>query len=98
MVQQVLTNASREGARRAVIEGSTDAEVEALVETYLSNATIEGGTVTVDPSDLEMVGFGDRVTVTVSVPFDSVSWAGTPWFLGDTTLQARAVMRAERLQ
>jgi Flp pilus assembly protein TadG len=34
--QQVLVNASREGARLAVIEGSTDAAVRTRVNAYLS--------------------------------------------------------------
>jgi len=34
---QVLTNASREGARLAVIEGSTDADVRTRVNAYLVN-------------------------------------------------------------
>src|SRR5919112_5669665 len=32
---QVLTNASREGARMAVLEGPTDADVRARVNSYL---------------------------------------------------------------
>ena len=34
--QQVLVNAAREGARMAVIEGSTDAQVRARVNAYLT--------------------------------------------------------------
>ena len=34
--QQVLTNAAREGARLAVIDGSTDAQVRARVNAYLT--------------------------------------------------------------
>jgi Flp pilus assembly protein TadG len=34
--QQVLVNAAREGARLAVIEGSTDADVRARVNAYLT--------------------------------------------------------------
>jgi len=34
--QQVLVNAAREGARLAVIEGSTDAQVRARVNAYLT--------------------------------------------------------------
>ena len=34
--QQVLTNAAREGARLAVIDGSTDADVRARVNAYLT--------------------------------------------------------------
>lgn len=98
MVQQILTNAAREGARRAVVEGSTPSEVESLVANYLSRSSVSGATVEVSPRNLGSVGFGDDVTVTVSVPFDTVSWTGTPWMLRDKTLKARTTMQAERLQ
>lgn len=98
MVQQILTNASREGARRAVIENVSNAEVVDLVNNYLSNSSISGATVTVDPLDLSLVGFGDPVTVSVEVPFDAVSWGGASWFLGGSTFSSSSTMRGERLQ
>lgn len=98
MVQQILTNASREGARRAIVEGVTQSEVETQVNNYLSNASISGATVTVNPGDLSNLGFGDNVTVSVTVPYDTISWTGSPWFLGGKTLGASTVMQAERLQ
>ena len=51
MVQQILTNASREGARRAIIESATRPEVETHVLDYLTNASINGATVSVTPDD-----------------------------------------------
>src|SRR4029079_7300001 len=38
MVQQVLTNASREGARVGVLDGSTQADVTTAVNNYLTSA------------------------------------------------------------
>jgi Flp pilus assembly protein TadG len=98
MVQQIMTNASREGTRRAIIEGSTQTEVENLVTNYLDNASVPGATVTVTPSDLSNVGFGDPVSVSVSIPFNTVSWIPSPMYLEDATLQASTVMQAERFQ
>ena len=96
MVQQILTNASREGARRAILEHATATEVEDYVADYLTNTFVSGAAVTVAPGDLSDTGFGDPVTVTVSVPFDQVSWVPAPWFLGGKTLTAQSMMRAER--
>jgi Flp pilus assembly protein TadG len=96
MVQQVLTNASREGARRGVLEQTTAAEVETVVLAYVTNGSVTGATVTVSPSSLDSVGFGDAVSVTVSVPFDQVSWLPAPWFLGGIDLTAQSTMRGER--
>lgn len=98
MVQQVLTNASREGARRAIIEGSTQTEVETQVNNYLAGTTVSGATVTVEPTNLTNLGFGDPVTVSVSVPFNAVSWIPSSMYLEDATLGASTVMQAERFQ
>ena len=97
MVQQVLTNASREGTRRAVLEEVTTSEVTTVVSDYLANGSITGATVTVSPTPLTSAGFGDPVTVTVSVPYDQVSWI-PPWFMGGRTLSASTQMHADRLE
>jgi len=96
MVQQLLTNASREGARRAVLEQSTSAEVTTLVESYLANGSISGASATVTPSDLTTLGFGDPVAVSVNISYDKVSWLPAPWFLAGKTLAAKCVMNTER--
>ena len=96
MVQQFLTNASREGARRGILEQTTKSDVQTIVTDYLRNSTISGVDVDVYPDQLSKVGFGDPVSVTVSVPFDHVSWLPAPWFLGGKNLSGRSVMLAER--
>ena len=97
MVQQIITNASREGARRAIVEQSTADEVKALVNDYLAATSVTGVTVDVAPANIgPTIGFGDPVTVSVSVPFDAVSWMPARWILGGTELSASTIMRAER--
>lgn len=98
MVQQVLTNASREGARMGILDNSTTSEVTAAVDSYLANSTIAGATVTVTPSPPSSAGYGEPVTVTVHVPFNQVSWLPSPMFLGGRTLSASTVMRREAVQ
>jgi len=99
MVQQVITNGSREGARVAVLDGTTGAEVQAVVEGYLSTANVPGASVTVDPTEPSTAGYGAPVTVTVSVPFSEVSWLPTPMLIGGSTnLTAATVMRRETVQ
>lgn len=98
MVQQVLTNASREGARQAVLDGATTTEVTTSVNSYLSSGSISGATITVSPNPPSNAAFGDPVTVTVSVPFSQVSWLPSPMFLGGKTLTATTVMRRESVQ
>lgn len=99
MVQQVITNASREGARIAVLDGATGAEVNTAVENYLTGANISGANVTVDPSEPSTAGYGEPVTVTITIPFNQVSWLPSPMFVGgDTNLTATTVMRRETVQ
>lgn len=101
MVQQVITNGSREGARAAVLDGSTGAEVISTVENYLTAAGVPGASATVDPDpdDPSSAGYGEPVSVTVSIPFRQVSWLPAPMFIaGDIALEATAVMRRETVQ
>lgn len=101
MVQQVLTNASREGARVGVLDSATPTRTQVIstVTTSLQAAGITGATITVTPTEPTSAGYGDPVTVAVSIPFSSVSWLPAPWFLGgDTQLRASTVMRRETVQ
>ncbi|HZN33068.1 MAG TPA: TadE/TadG family type IV pilus assembly protein [Pirellulaceae bacterium] len=98
MVQQVLTNASREGARVAVLDGATVATVQTRVNDYLAAGSITGATITVAPNPLSGAEFGDPVTVTVSIGFNQVSWLPSPMYLGGKTMTASTVMRRETVQ
>lgn len=107
MVQQILTNASREGARKAVLDGSTAADVQNTVITMMNDAkiTIGAGNITITPTNLATVPYGDPVKVMVAVPFSQVSWLPSPMLLSflpagqtDITLKATTVMRRETVQ
>ncbi|MDA1054046.1 MAG: TadE/TadG family type IV pilus assembly protein [Planctomycetota bacterium] len=99
MVQQMLTNATREGARRAVLDGTTVTNVKTTVQDYLSsgNITVNDNEITVTP-DPAAASFGDPVTVSLSVPFSRVSWLPAPMFLGNASMSATSVMRRESVQ
>lgn len=101
MVQQVITNASREGARVGVLDSPTPTagQVSTTVTTYLQKAGISGATVTIDPTEPTTAGYGAPVTVTVQIPFSSVSWLPSPMFISENTqLTAHTVMRRETVQ
>jgi hypothetical protein len=68
------------------------------VTQYLASTTIPNATVHVSPADLTKVGFGDRVTVTITASYDQLSWLPASWFLSGTTLSASSAMCAERLE
>jgi Flp pilus assembly protein TadG len=96
MVEQVLTNAAREGARTAVLSGSSNSAVNTKIQTYLTGGSVNANaaTISVTPT-LASAKTGDTVTVQVSIPYSSVSWLPAPWFLGNAILRGQAVMRHE---
>jgi Flp pilus assembly protein TadG len=94
MVQQVLINASRVGARQAITTGATQSQVTAAVEDYTAALAVPGVDVSVTP-DPTAADPGDPITVTTSVNFNEVSWLTSPWFLGGTTLNSSSEMRKE---
>lgn len=98
MVQQVITNAAREGARVGVVDDSTTSGVKKKVDNYLASAGIKGASVSVSPDPPSSAKYGESVTVTVAIPFDTVSWLPTPFFVGGKTLCAEAVMRRESVE
>jgi Flp pilus assembly protein TadG len=97
MVQQILTNAAREGARAATLSDSTTTKVTTAANNYLSAAHINGTTVTVSPNPPSAAGAGTAVSVTISVPFNQVSWFPSPLFLKGKTLSYTATMRRETM-
>ncbi len=96
MIYQILTDAAREGARKAVVESATPAEVEASVNTLLSQCKLSAATVDVSPDDFTPLWMGDSVTVTVSVSYGDVSWISPIWIAGSPTLSASSTMKVER--
>ena len=104
MVQQIITNASREGARLAVLPGENNANVTDRVDSILNNSGISGSTTEIlsefdGPINIQDAGYGDVIKVKVSVPFSEVSWLpGAERYLGGSTLSATTVMRGERVQ
>ena len=94
MVQQVLINASRVGARQAVTAGATTSAVQTAVKDYAASVAVPSVSVAVTP-DPAAAKSGDTMTVTTSVNYNSVSWLASPWFLGGKTLTASSKMRKE---
>jgi Flp pilus assembly protein TadG len=94
MVQQVLVNASRVGARQAITTSATAASAQSAAQDYAVGMAVPGVVVAVSP-DPSAADPGDVVTVTTTVPFSAVSWMPAPWFLGGKTLTASSMMRKE---
>lgn len=96
MVQQVLVNAVREGARVAVLEGATSTTVTTAVNNCLTNASLPTAVITMTPSNPASALVGDPITVTASLTYGQVSWLTNPLYISKTkTLNAKCVMRRE---
>lgn len=94
MVQQIITNAAREGAREAIMEGATISDVQTSVTEYLANSTISGATVSVTP-DPTVVVARQGITVTVNIPYANVMWLSAGYFGSGDILSASCTMRCE---
>ena len=102
---QVLTNAAREGARVAVISGTTDAQITSAVRNYMSGGALPNAA-TANIAVNRNVPFGGPNTassITVSYPFQFMVLnpvvrlvrAGSTTGQGTTTMTAVATMRNE---
>jgi Flp pilus assembly protein TadG len=98
MVQQVITNAAREGARIAVLDSATTARVTSKVNAYLSAASLRGATTLVTPNPPASARFDEPVTVEVRLPFSAVSALSRPFMSRGMVLTARSVMRRETVE
>lgn len=102
---QILTNAAREGARVAVIAGSTDATVASRVQEYLAAGLVASPAsagVAIDRNVTISGTAGNATSVTVTYPFEFmvlqpvVQMLFPASTLGEAfTMQALAAMRNE---
>jgi Flp pilus assembly protein TadG len=109
-VETIIANAAREGARLGVMSGSTigtststgSSEVNYRVREYLDAAAVPSSAATITVTDLDQPSIsdltqanaGDRIQVTVSIPFKAVAWC-SPWFFGSATPTMSCTMRKE---
>jgi Flp pilus assembly protein TadG len=80
-LQQIMSNAAREGGRQAALGIVTNAQIQTDVMNYLKNAGVptQNATVTVtnvtEPGvDASQAAQMDQLTVTVTVPVQDFSW------------------------
>lgn len=104
MVIQILNNGAREGARKAILPGATQAFVDSTIENYMTNSALSGHTKTYfvnnsSTTNVTTAGAGDIIKVQISIPVDTISWLPTG-FIGFVTgkginLSSSVVMRKE---
>ena len=107
MVSQLLNDAAREGARSAIMAGSTNAAVTTDAQTFVAsvvgcqttdvtvNITITPYTGNTNPNNvLASASKRDLCLITVSVPFNKASVIPAK-FLSAITLKGKSAMRHE---
>ena len=67
-LQQSLTIAAYEGARVALLPGTSSGNIEAASNRILESRRIKGAEISVIPADFQTVAFGDPIRVEVSAP------------------------------
>jgi Flp pilus assembly protein TadG len=93
-LRETLVIAAYEGARVGIKRGATAEEATAMATSVLQARGIQGGDVTVEPSDFGSLDALDPVRVIVSAPVNNNSAFITRWFM-DRTLEASVVMVRE---
>jgi hypothetical protein len=101
-IDQVLTNAAREGARLAVIPTSSEDDVVEAVEEALTNAGLDPSQASIRPRGIGD-GYGTPTSLEVRYPYEFTFLGPIIAFLGDgegenpgaITLNSRITMRNE---
>ncbi|MEQ8211697.1 MAG: pilus assembly protein [Lacipirellulaceae bacterium] len=95
IVSHALQEAANAGCRVYSVEGTTQANASAIINTAMSNAGLTNHTIVFNPSSKAAVDVPlEPITVTVTIPYSQVAWL-PPNFLSGATLQGRCVMPAD---
>ena len=102
MVCELLTESVRVGCRQAIIEGTSSAQIQQTVASYLTSMGIKGDSVGIVINDaaINAVEAANQpayteMTVQVTVPARSVSWVPNPLFVKSGILSGQFTMRRE---
>jgi len=90
----IVSNASREGARAAVT-GSTDAQIDTVVDNAAVSLDPANLTVTITPNETEGRNTGDAVTVTVQYKYSMITPIIAAIVPGPINLNTSTTMRCE---
>ena len=93
-LKQSLTIASYEGIRTALEDRAVSTDVRRTSQQVLTQRRVQGGTITVNPSDIPATPTGQYITVTVTAPADRNSVIPGSFFRGQI-LSASATMMKE---
>lgn len=96
LAKNVVTNASREAARVAIIDGATSTQVTQVANDYCAASSMDVVEVLISPSDLSTATPDTPITVTVRVDFDDVTFFSSSTILKNLSFSGSTTMRKER--
>jgi Flp pilus assembly protein TadG len=91
MIQHVITNAAREGARAASL-GESSSQVYARVRSYIERGSLDPSEADIDVSGAGTAVTGTASTVSVSYPIDSIVLKYVPGATSHFTLSSTSEM------
>lgn len=92
-----LNSAAREGARMAIVQGATSAEVIAKCDAMMTDCGLGGSgyTLTLSPTDISSLSPGQALSVSITVPYSNIELIGMPSILVPTTIGGSTSMAKE---
>lgn len=92
-LKQSLTIAAYEGGRTALVPGAAASHIEADCLQLISDRSIQGAQVTINPSQPEEAKVGDTISITVSAPCAANAVVPSLFFQGRTLSATANVMK-----
>ncbi|MHC4995330.1 MAG: TadE/TadG family type IV pilus assembly protein [Planctomycetota bacterium] len=91
-----VTNAARHGARIAARPSSANTDITTDVATLMTEKGMgsSGYDLDISADNVDLVGIGESITVTISVPYNNIS-LGLPFVPTPTTVAAAVTMAKE---
>ena len=95
MCVQALEESARSGCRVAILDGTTDAEIEAEVNRILTPSGILDYTIQTEPSNIATAEKWAPISVTVTSSFSHMSWLPLPGRLSEKTYTSSCTLPKE---
>jgi Flp pilus assembly protein TadG len=86
LYKNTASNAAYEAARKGIVLGATDAEIESAAENVMSTLAINQKEIRIDKTT-------ETITVTISIPMQGNSWATGTLFPTDVSVGASCTLR-----
>ena len=93
MIKHTIQNAAYESARRGIVPGATNDNVQAVADFFLASSSIKCANVVMSPPSI--VPTTEEVTVSITVSLDSNGWIA-PLFFKGKTVSASCTLERER--